>query len=157
MVVFKKIFKQFISVFIRNLLLVSVIPIASTSAYARTYSSSQIECLAQASYHEAKGEGKKGMLAVIHVTLNRVNDPRFPKSPCSVIAQPNQYSWYRHKPKVKDYETYAVAKQLAKEVVEGKHKDNTGNALFFHARYVTPSWSKKLKCSAVIGQHRFYK
>ena len=161
LIVFKNTFKNRLQNIFKYVV-IAVATFSTTVLYANTYNgvkydAKQIECLARASYHEANGEGKQGMLAVIHVTLNRVNDPRFPKSPCSVIAQPNQYSWYRHKPKVRDYETYDVAKQLAKEVVEGKHKDNTGKAVFFHARYVTPSWSKKLKCSAVIGQHRFYK
>lgn len=147
-----------------NILLLASVSFATTSLQANGYdtnkqtlSNTQIECLSKAAYFDAKGETKQGMLAVIHTTLNRVNDPRFPKTICGVVYQKAQYSWTKHNPKVKDHETFKVAKQLAKETLEGKHPDNTNKALYFHANYVSPSWSKRLKCTKVIGGHKFYR
>jgi hypothetical protein len=41
----------------------------------------QIDCLAQNIYHEAGNEAEVGKVAVALVTMNRVEDPRFPKQP----------------------------------------------------------------------------
>ena len=117
-------------------------------------SKAQIECLSKAAYHEAKGESDKGMLAVIHTTLNRVKDNRFPKTVCGVVYQKSQYSWTKYNPKVKEQEQYARAERLAKEVVDGKHKDNTQGALYFNSLHRKPSGTV---CTVRIGGHSFYK
>ena len=117
-------------------------------------SNSQIECLSKAAYHEAKGESDKGMLAVIHTTLNRVKDNRFPKTVCGVVYQKSQYSWTKYNPKVKEQEQYARAERLAKEVIDGKHKDNTKGALYFNSLHRKPSGTV---CTVRIGGHSFYK
>lgn len=124
------------------------------SSQVQKLSKSQIECLSRAAYHEAKGESDKGMLAVIHTTLNRVKDNRFPKTVCSVVYQKSQYSWTKYNPKVKEQEQYARAERLAKEVVAGKHKDNTNGALFFNSLHRKPSGTV---CTVRIGGHSFYK
>ena len=56
-------------------------------------------CVALTMYWEARGEGRKGMLAVGSVVLNRVDDDRFPDSACGVVYQggetpPCQFSWW---------------------------------------------------------------
>jgi len=124
------------------------------SSQVQKLSKSQIECLSNAAYHEAKGESDKGMLAVIHTTLNRVKDNRFPKTVCGVVYQKSQYSWTKYNPKVKEQEQYARAERLAKEVVAGKHKDNTYGALFFNSLHRKPSGTV---CTVRIGGHSFYK
>ena len=123
-------------------------------SYAQKLSKSQIECLSKAAYHEAKGESDNGMLAVIHTTLNRVKDNRFPKTVCGVVYQKSQYSWTKYNPKVKEQEQYARAERLAKEVIDGKHKDNTYGALFFNSLHRKPSGTV---CTVRIGGHSFYK
>jgi spore germination cell wall hydrolase CwlJ-like protein len=62
----------------------------------------EIECLSRNIYHEARGEGHVGMTAIAMVTLNRVKDPRWPKTVCKVVYQPYQFSWTHQKVKVKD-------------------------------------------------------
>ena len=58
------------------------------------YAESQITCLAMNMYHEARGQGTAGQLAVTAVVLNRVNDKRFPNSICEVVYQgPIRESW----------------------------------------------------------------
>jgi hypothetical protein len=51
----------------------------------------QIDCLADNIYHEARNEPEKGKVAVALVTLNRVEDPRFPKDICGVVKQKTRY------------------------------------------------------------------
>ena len=46
-----------------------------------------IECLAMNMYHEARGQGTAGLLAVSSVVMNRVADERFPNTICGVIKQ----------------------------------------------------------------------
>lgn len=117
-------------------------------------SKAQLECLSKAAYFESKGESDAGMLAVIHTTLNRVKDVRFPKTICGVVYQKSQYSWVKHNPKVKEKEQYERAKRLAQETVEGKHKDTSRGALYFNSLHKQP---KGTVCTVRIGGHSFYK
>jgi N-acetylmuramoyl-L-alanine amidase len=56
------------------------------------------ECLAMNMYHEARGQGIAGVLAVSFVVFNRVRDKRFPNTVCQVIQQgPTQESWKTRK------------------------------------------------------------
>ena len=120
----------------------------------QTLSKEQIECLSKVAYFESKGESDDGMLAVIHTTLNRVKDARFPKTICGVVYQKSQYSWVKHNPKVKEKEQYERAKRLAQEAVEGKHKDWSRGALYFNSLHKQP---KGTMCTVRIGNHSFYK
>lgn len=124
------------------------------SSYTQTLSKAQLECLSRVAYHESKGESDAGMLAVIHTTLNRVKDYRFPKTVCGVVYQKSQYSWVKNNPKVKEKEQYERAERLAKEVVAGKHKDNSKGALYFNSLHKRP---KGTVCTVRIGGHSFYK
>ena len=58
------------------------------------------ECLAMNMYHEARGQGIAGVLAVSFVVFNRVKDKRFPNTVCQVIRQgPTRESWKTRKVK----------------------------------------------------------
>ena len=52
------------------------------------------EWLALNIYHEARGEGVMGKIAVAVVTLNRVGNDDFPDTIKEVITQHKQFSWY---------------------------------------------------------------
>lgn len=121
---------------------------------AKSYDSTQISCMAKNAYHESRGEGEKGMLATIFVVLNRTKDRRFPSTPCKVIAQPNQFSWYGKGKTIKEPEMYDKAKQLVHEVLDGKHKDVTCGAIYFNAHHKSP---KNSKFTVRIRGHSFYK
>lgn len=57
-------------------------------------SNEQIECLAEAIYHEARGESKAGQAAVAQVILNRVTSSKFrPNSICDITSQKNQFEF----------------------------------------------------------------
>jgi len=57
-----------------------------------------LACLAENIYHEARSDGYAGMYAVAMVTLNRVMDPRYPNTVCDVVKQgPVRESWKTRK------------------------------------------------------------
>ena len=122
----------------------------------------QIDCLAENIYHEARSEPEKGKVAVALVTLNRVEDPRFPKDICGVVKQKTQgmcqFSWFcTPVTSNKGSESYQSAKEVAVYVYANYEKlhDITKGALYYHADYVNPGW--KLQKTVTIGRHIFYK
>jgi spore germination cell wall hydrolase CwlJ-like protein len=121
----------------------------------------QIDCLAENIYYEAGFEPEAGKVAVALVTLNRMQDPRFPKDICGVVKQRTtsvcQFSWFCNKVSIKNKEVYEDAKEVAIYVYANYEnlKDITKGALYYHADYVNPRW--KLEKTTVIGRHIFYK
>jgi len=121
--------------------------------------SRELECLAVGVYFESKSEPLTGQLAVGEVIANRANsDGRFPSSYCGVLFQRGQFSFIRgHQwPKVnKSGKQWQTAVAIAK-IVDQDLKDSAAeNALFFHAKRVSPGW--RLKRVASIGNHIFYR
>lgn len=117
----------------------------------------EINCLASNVYFESKGEPYKGQLAVALVTLNRVDDPRFPKSICSVVYQKHQFSWTNNK-SAKSIKTnspqWRQAKTAAVQAIMDRQVIGTFKATHFHNTSVNPKW--KLKKVAKINNHIFY-
>ena len=121
--------------------------------------SHELECLATGVYFEAKSEPLAGQLAVAKVIANRADSGgRFPGTYCGVLFQRGQFSFIhgRSLPSVphsnKQWQT-AVA--IAKIADQGLKESAVGDALFFHARYVAPSWHMKRVAS--IGNHIYYR
>lgn len=121
--------------------------------------SRELECLATGVYFESKSEPLAGQLAVGKVIANRANSGgRFPPSYCGVLFQRGQFSFVhgRTLPSVpRSSKQWQTAVAIAKIVDQGLHASSVGNALFFHARYVSPGW--RLKRVAAIGNHIFYR
>ena len=121
----------------------------------------QIDCLAQNIYHEAGYEAREGKEAVALVTLNRTQDPRFPKDICGVVKQRTtsvcQFSWFCKEVSIRNRDAYSDARDVAVYVYANYEnlKDITKGALYYHADYVNPRW--KLEKTTVIGRHIFYK
>jgi spore germination cell wall hydrolase CwlJ-like protein len=122
----------------------------------------QVDCLAQNIYYEAGFEPTDGKIAVAMVTMNRVQDPRYPKDICSVVKQrvksTCQFSWYCEGDKrISSSSVYMQAREVALMVYANyeKMQDVTRGALYYHADYVNPRW--KLEKTTVIGRHIFYK
>ncbi len=126
----------------------------TTTLHAKSYANAQMNCLALVGYHEAKGESDRGMIAVMQVTMNRVKSEKFANTICGVVYSKGQYSWTKHNPKIKEQEQYERAKRLAYDVVNGKHHDISGKALFFNSLHKRP---KGTVCTVRIGGHSFYK
>lgn len=123
------------------------------------YTKNDYFCLAKNIYHEAKGEPKLGRYAVAQVTLNRVEDARYPKTVCGVVFQHRQFSWannHRMRWTTPTGPVWEESKRIAREVLEGKRVHGLDDALFFHATYVRPSWARTKDRVTRIGQHIFY-
>jgi spore germination cell wall hydrolase CwlJ-like protein len=121
--------------------------------------SRELDCLATGIYFESKGEPLAGQLAVGQVIANRAQSGgRFPSTYCGVLFQRGQFSFvHGHSlPHVShDNRQWQTAVAVAKIVDEGLKDSVVGNALFFHARYVSPGWH--LKRVASIGNHVFFR
>ena len=117
-----------------------------------------LRCLAMNIYFEARGESRRGQLAVAAVTLNRKRSPHYPDSICAVVWQSRQFSWTHqavwHRPR--NDRAWRFAMKLANEVYHNKVKLPVVRATHFHARYVAPEWSTQMKRVARIGKHLFY-
>ena len=121
--------------------------------------SRELECLAVGIYFESKSEPLAGQLAVGDVIANRANSGgRFPSSYCGVLFQRGQFSFVRGKswPAVnRSSRQWQTAVAVAKIVDQDLKDSGAGNALFFHAKRVSPRW--RLKRVASIGNHIFYR
>ena len=120
--------------------------------------SSELECLAVGIYYESKGEPLTGQLAVGQVIANRAESPKFPSTYCGVLFQRKQFSFIRGKtlPSVpRSSKAWKTAVAVAKIVDQDLKESSVGEAMFFHAKRVSPGW--KLKRVASIGNHIFYR
>jgi N-acetylmuramoyl-L-alanine amidase len=119
----------------------------------------ELDCLATGIYFESKGEPLAGQLAVGRVIANRAaSGGRFPGTYCGVLFQRGQFSFvHGHAlPGVAhSNRQWQTAVAIAKIVDQHLQQSTVGNALFFHARYVSPGWG--LKRVASIGNHIFYR
>lgn len=113
-------------------------------------------CLAKNIYYEARGENMAGKLAVAKVTLNRVENPRFPNSICGVVYQKFQFSWTANKQtKIYDKNAWQESLNLARDAISSNLNElDKFTALYFHSKHVKPNW--RLKRIAKIGNHIFY-
>lgn len=154
----------------------SISPVSEANASDDLWLDSQIECMAQNVYHEARSQGTAGRLAVIAVTSNRVQDSRYPNTICEVVKQgphrPSwkgtgelipvrhrcQFSWYCDgKPDiVRDFDIYEEIIELSIDVWEDRYEDNTEGSLFYHADYVEPTWAQHMAKTVKIDRHIFY-
>ncbi|MDE0112502.1 MAG: cell wall hydrolase [Albidovulum sp.] len=125
----------------------------------------QLECLVNALYFEARGEGKNGQLAVAEVIMNRVNSRKFPNSICSVVTQGNgekhkcqfSYNCDGLPESIYEREAYEKAWRIAAQFVVGYRKPLTNGATHFHSVDVQPNWASKFEKTASIGRHLFFK
>ena len=119
----------------------------------------ELECLATGVYFESKSEPLAGQLAVGQVIANRAQSGgRFPSTYCGVLFQRGQFSFvHGHSlPSVpRASRQWQTAVAIAKIVDQNLKESVVGNALFFHARYVSPGW--RLKRVASIGNHIFFR
>ncbi len=122
-----------------------------------------LRCLALNIYWESRAEPEEGQVAVAHVTLNRLNDPRFPRTICGVVTQggsagPCQFSWYcdgRDDTPV-NQPVWERTQALARAVLQGRIPDPTGGALYFHNHRIRPTWASTKDGERQIGQHVFF-
>ena len=121
--------------------------------------SRELECLAAGVYFESKGEPLAGQLAVGQVIANRANSRgRFPSTYCGVLLQRGQFSFIRggRWPAVnRSNPQWRTAVAIARIVDRDLHDSSVSNALFFHAKRVSPRW--RLTRVGSVGNHVFYR
>jgi spore germination cell wall hydrolase CwlJ-like protein len=120
----------------------------------------QMRCLAGAVYFESRGEPLYGQLAVAEVVINRAEDRRWPASYCGVVYQRAQFSFVRggRMPKIKTSSAaWTRAKAIAKIAHEEMWESDAADAVYFHANYVKPRWSRAKTRLAQIDTHIFYR
>ncbi|MFL0355157.1 cell wall hydrolase [Erythrobacter sp. GH1-10] len=122
--------------------------------------SEQMRCLAGAVYFESRGEPLAGQLAVAQVVINRSEDSRWPASYCGVVYQRAQFSFVKNgrMPRIRTGSAaWERAKAIAKIAHDGMWESEAGDAVYFHANYVRPTWSRRKVRTAQIDTHIFYR
>ena len=156
-----------IGVLIQLIIALFLISIAfSSQANAKQ---SDIKCLTEAIYFEARGEPFIGQLAVANVIMERVRDQRFPPTVCEVVHAGRYWEgnpirnrcafsyWCDGKPEImKDKQAHKIAKDIAEMAINGVLYEDVQGATFYHASYVMPYWVKDLDFMTRIGKHLFY-
>ena len=120
--------------------------------------SRELECLAVGIYFESKSESLAGQLAVGHVIADRAKSGRFASTYCGVLFQRSQFSFVRGKSypaPARAGRQWHNAVAVAKIVDQKLHNSPVPNALFFHAKRVSPRW--RLSRVGSVGNHIFYR
>jgi spore germination cell wall hydrolase CwlJ-like protein len=135
-------------------------------------SDSELRCLAEGIYFEARGESFPGQLAVGQVIMNRMASDAYPDTICGVVYQNEdkhnrcQFSF------ACDGKDDTVAEPAKWEEIEGyaawlwANDAKAGDAplllaslsvsTHYHADYVNPRWAKHMTPTGRIGRHFFY-
>ena len=122
--------------------------------------SDELQCLAGAVYFESRGEPLAGQLAVAKVVINRSEDRRWPSSYCGVVYQRAQFSFVKNgrMPRIKTgSQAWKRAQAIARIAHRGLWDSSAEEAVYFHAKYVRPSWSHRKVAVATIDTHVFYR
>lgn len=122
------------------------------------YSKDDINWMAKAMYHEARGEGEIGMLAVGLVILFRLESDKFSnRSIKDVVLQKGQFEKIKSV-KIKDTFELAHAKDLANMLLKGDLPDDSRlekiiekRYLYFHVKRL-----KRHNDCVVVNHHIFY-
>ncbi|MDB5667773.1 MAG: cell wall hydrolase [Alphaproteobacteria bacterium] len=132
------------------------------AAYERAETDNQEQdCLASAVYFEARGESLEGQLAVAEVVMNRADSGRYPSTLCGVVEQPWQFSFVNATGRIpnanRDSAAWRRAVAVARIAQDGVTEQLSGDCLWYHADYVSPSWGRRLNRVTKIGLHIFYR
>ena len=113
------------------------------------------QCLSASIYHEARGEGMRGMSLVGNVILNRAK--LYNKSLCGIVFEQHQFSWTKNKKPTDDEVSRHVANMLL--LSERKHSriDVSNGATYFARANVKKRWMRKLSISLRHKGHVFYR
>lgn len=127
-------------------------------------------CLAQAIYHEARGESREGQLAVANVIINRAMSKKYPSTICGVVFQNADKGRYKcqftfacdgrsdiGRERTAWNRSIKMAEDAFHEFQRGERPGVVPNSvLFYHTTAVAPNWSRTFNRVAAIGSHVFY-
>lgn len=124
-----------------------------------------VDVLARTAWGEARGEGRTGMIAVINVITNRVQNKKWANDIIGVCQQALQFSCWNSTDPNRDKllnvtitdPSFQIAMELAQTAIKGELSDITNGANHYHEQSIMPFWAKGHSPVATIGRHRFYK
>ena len=118
----------------------------------RLVSKEEVEILTRVIHGEARGENFEGQVAVGAVVLNRLKDPRFPKTIRAVVYQSGAFTAVDDKQIQLDPNDQSY--KAAEAALSGL--DPTNGALFYYnPRVATDNWIKSRSVIKRIGNHTF--
>lgn len=123
---------------------------------------SELQLLAETLLLEAAGEGRKGMMAVANVIVNRMRDPRWPDTVFGVVMQPHQFSCWNNE-RLAAQRLARIPERVRKEAMRIAAMALNGtlptmtHATHYHAVSVQPSWARHSAFLGRIGRHKFYR
>ena len=140
----------------------------SSIAYAEE--DTELNCLVEAVYHEARSESFIGQLAVANVIVERAHLAKFPNTICKVvhaglywkgniIKNKCAFSYYCDgKKEWMSINTKALdtAYHVASLALKGVTLNSTLGSTHYHASYVYPRWANYMERLEQIGTHVFY-
>lgn len=132
-----------------------------------TYTDEELYLIAQTVWHEARGEGSNGWIAVAEVIKNRVLNPLYPETVQDVIYQTGQFSYNEQIVNMIPNETEI---EVVKMVLDGKVSIlGDDNVLWFKNPTITDDDEADIDSTSeisdwnghkpykLIGSHMFYK
>lgn len=142
--------------------------VATTQVAAADLDVVDAHWMALTMWGEARGSGEDGMRAVGHVIDNRRKAGG--RYVTDTVSEAYQFScWNAGDPNLRAMQTiddlpsasegfraWQAARRIADEILSGRSEDPTGGALFYHATYVAPRWSRGVPPVARIGNHLFF-
>jgi spore germination cell wall hydrolase CwlJ-like protein len=144
----------------------AVLSIAALDRQQPAEETTELRCLAEGIYFEARGEPLRGQVAVAEVILNRVDSSQYPDTICGVTHQgvvagrrdcQFSYACDGRAETMTSPVPRARAEKLAALMMRGVPRTVTLGATHFHTTYVSPKWSRQLERTAAIGGHFFYR
>jgi len=161
-------FPNFLKAFLFSFLFFISTPTYDSPLPLTNYQLSEVQCLTEMLWYEARGESTSGMLAVLQVLKNRKESTKYPDSYCAIVHQPRQFSYRNHlkpgqklqirafKPLDKEMHTKVLYLSI-RAVLEGFEPVLDPSALWYARKEVKKSWMKKMKRVVQIDSHSFYK
>lgn len=100
-------------------------------------STGERDCLMRAMYFESNRSSDDGLLAVGTVVMNRVADPRYPKTVCGVVGQSGQFAaGVLSNPMTEDASVMRVG-AIADRLLAGERHAGVKAAMHFHQAGLT--------------------
>ena len=156
----------------RKILLLMALIYLTICVLFSTVKASELNCLVEAIYYEARSEPVIAQLSVANVVLQRVRDERFPNTICGVVhqgiynrrGQPVRHQcmfsyWCDGKPeRMKEIAALKKSISVAEMAISGVSVEATLGATHYHATYVNPHWrhAENFMELGQIGKHIFY-
>lgn len=115
------------------------------------------ETIASTLWHEARGEGADGIRAVASVIVNR--SKKSGKTCAYECLKPKQFSCWNGRahvvPAKAKGKVWEFCKKVAHDIVCGQFKTTNNATHYYNFHLCNPSWGRKMRDVAVVGNHRF--